>query len=82
VDEGALLLTGATIALFAAGFGAGLYASWFGVLVPTAITVALGYGWEWEPEGILLLVPAGAVSALGWLAGMWRRRVVRRASGA
>jgi hypothetical protein len=48
----ALIMTVAALGVVLAGLAAGRYASWFGIVVPVAITVALGIGWESVRSGL------------------------------
>lgn len=56
----------------------GRYVSWLGVIVLAAVILMLGSGWEWDPDGLLLLIPAGVIGAVGLATGIYRRRRVRR----
>jgi nitrate reductase gamma subunit len=75
---GLILFAGAAIA-FATGIVSGRYLGILGVVVPAAITVALGSAWEWDPEAMFIVIAAGVISSVGFLFGWARRRRWRRA---
>jgi hypothetical protein len=77
----ALIAIVGALGLLLAGFAAGRYAGWYGLLVPPAITVALGIGWEWDPDAIPLVIAAAVLSGLGYVVGLSRRRKRHAASG-
>jgi hypothetical protein len=77
----ALIMTVAALGAVLAGLAAGRYASWFGIVVPVAITVALGIGWEWDPDAIPFVAAAAVLSGLGFATGVHRRRKNRAAYG-
>ena len=60
----------------------GRYASWLGVIALAAVLLLLGFGWEWDPDGLILLIPAAVVGAIGLATGIYRRRRIRRAERA
>jgi len=70
---GGILVVGALV-IFIIGVAAGRYANWFGVAVPVAVTVALGYGWEWAGEAMLFVIAAALLGGLGFAGGVRRRR--------
>jgi hypothetical protein len=77
----ALILIVASLGLFLTGLAGGRYGSWFGIVVPVAITVALGIGWQWDPDAIPFVIAAAVLGGLGFAAGMHRRRKRRAAYG-
>ena len=70
----AFVLVAGVLGVFVACVLAGRYASWFGVVVPAAITVALGQGWEWDSEASLVIIASALVGGLGFAVGVSRRR--------
>jgi hypothetical protein len=72
-----LLVVGALVTL-AAGVIAGRYVSWYGVIPLAAFVLMLGFGWEWQADGMVLLVPIALAGALGLAVGIYRRRRIRR----
>jgi MYXO-CTERM domain-containing protein len=70
----ALISVVGAVGIFLACLAAGRYASWFGVVIPVAITVALGEGWEWDPDATAFVIASALFGGLGLAAGLSRRR--------
>ncbi len=64
--------------MFLAAMVSARYASWLGAAVPAVIVYVLGVAWEWDPDAIPLVIAAGVVGGLGFLAGLVRRGRRRR----
>ena len=77
----AVILLASAIVIFVAAMVAARSLSILGAAIPVAIVYALGEGWEWDPDAIPLLLPAGVIGALGFIAGLVRRVRVRRGEG-
>jgi hypothetical protein len=77
----ALIAIVGALGLFLAALVAGRYASWFGVVVPIGITLALGVGWQWDPDAMVFVVGAAVLGGLGFAAGLSRRRKLRTVLG-
>jgi len=57
-----------------AAFVAGRYAGWPGLVLPIALTIALGYGWEWDTDAVPLIIGVALISGLSCIAGLVQRR--------
>ena len=75
-----ILIIGA-LGLSLVALAAGRYASWFGVVVPVAMVLVLGVGWEWDPDAIPFVIASAVLGGLGFAVGLSSRRKRRTVFG-